>query len=200
MPVRARGQRGGEGDGRTAVVTMSAALERLRALLRAEGGLIATLLAPASASTENGDAGASPAAIAARGPRAAGRREEYELLIEAIYEGYLLHYGAPRVVRVPEADLGLLAGDQLYAIGLERLVSLGDTHAVAELADTITLSALAHGAGEPQLAQAVWAAGARAVGWGPSEEHRRAKDLLLEGAPEAIEAMRTSASGAPDTP
>ena len=179
---------------------MSAALERLRALLRAEGGLIATLLAPAGAGVENGDAPASPAVIAARGPRAAGRREEYELLIEAIYEGYLLHYGAPRVVRAPEADLGLLAGDQLYAIGLERLVSLGDTHAVAELADTITLSALAHGAGEPQLAQAVWAAGARAVGWGPSEEHRRAKDLLLEGAPEAIEAMRTSAREAPHTP
>jgi hypothetical protein len=200
MPVRALSQRGGEGDERTADGAMSAALERLRGLLRAEGGLIATLLAPAGASVENGDGDASPGAIAARGPRAAGRREEYELLIEAIYEGYLLHYGAPRVVRVPEADLGLLAGDQLYAIGLERLVSLGDTHAVAELADTITLSALAHGAGEPQLAQAVWAAGARAVGWGPSEEHRRAKDLLLEGAPEAIEAMRTSAAAAPDTP
>jgi hypothetical protein len=188
---------------------MSAALESLRGLLRAEGGLIATLLAPAGASVANGDgdgrAGighrdASPAAIAARGPRTAGRREEYELLIEAIYEGYLLHYGAPRVVRVPEADLGLLAGDQLYAIGLERLVSLGDTHAVAELADTITLSALAHGAGEPQLAQAVWVAGARAVGWGPSEEHRRAKELLLEGAPEAIDAMRTSAAATPNTP
>ena len=185
-----------------AVGAMSAALEQLCALLRAEGGLIATLLAPtnANASVGNGDAASSPAAIAARGPRAAGHRDEYELLIEAIYEGYLLHYGSPRVVRAPEADLGLLAGDQLYAIGLERLVSLGDTHAVAELADTITLSALAHGAGEPQLAQAVWAAGARAVGWGPSEEHRRAKDLLLEGAPEAIEAMRTSASPAPHTP
>jgi hypothetical protein len=178
----------------------SGGLERLRLLLRSEGGLMASLV---TARTPNGghDASAeSPATTAARGPRADGRREEYELLIEAIYEGYLLHYGAPRIVRVPEADLRLLAGDQLYAIGLARLVSLGDTLAVAELADTITLSALAQGAGEQELACAVWAAGARAVGWGPSSDHRHAKNLLLEGAPEAIEAMRTSARGSPETP
>ena len=38
-----------------------------------------------------------PAQLAASGPRAEGSREDYELLIEAIYEGYLLHYGTPRV-------------------------------------------------------------------------------------------------------
>ena len=73
-------------------------------------------------------------------------------------------------------------------------MALGDTHAVAELADTITLSALAQGAGERALAEAVWAAGARAVGWGSSEEHRRAKELVFARAPEALEAMRTSAA------
>jgi hypothetical protein len=173
-------------------------LDRLQALLREEGGLIATLVDPVGEHGGSpGAALASPASVAAGGPRAEGRREEYELLVEAIYEGYLLHYGAPRVVRAPEADLGLLAGDQLYAIGLARLVALGDTHAVAELADTITLSALAQGAGEAALAAAVWAAGARAVGWGASEAHGRAKDLAFSGAPEAIEAMRTSARGAP---
>ena len=113
--------------------------------------------------------------------------------MEAIYEGYLLHYGCPRVVRAPDADLGVLAGDRLYAIGLARLVALGDATAVAELADTITLSSLAQGAGEQELADVVWAAGARAVGWGSSDAHRRAKDLVFAGAPEAIEAMRTSA-------
>jgi len=97
------------------------------------------------------------------------------------------------VVRAAEADVGLLAGDRLYAIGLARLVALGDTVAVAELADTITLSALAQGAGEQALADAVWAAGARAVGWGSSAEHRRAKDLVSASAPQALEAMRTSA-------
>jgi hypothetical protein len=177
------------------------ALARLRALLRDEGGLIATLVEPdpTASATDAPDArnghGASPGAIAARGPRAAGRRDQYELLVEAIYEGYLLHYGAPRVVRVPDADLKLLAGDRLYAIGLARLVELGDTLAVAELADTITLSALAQGAGQSKLADAVWVAGARAVGYGSSAEHDRAKDLVLAGAPNAIEAMRTSALG-----
>jgi hypothetical protein len=169
-------------------------LARLQRLLHGEGGLMAALVDPAATVDGRVDGTvSSPALLAAEGPRAEGRREEYELLVEAIYEGYLLHYGSPRVVRTPEADLGLLAGDQLYAIGLARLVELGDTLAVAELADTITLSALAQGAQDPALADAVWAAGARAVGWGSSDAHGRAKDLVFAGAPEAIEAMRTSA-------
>lgn len=177
-------------------------LESLRTLLRDEGGLIATLVDPEVQvdRAAQGEIVASPARVAAEGPRAEGRRAEYELLVEAIYEGYLLHYGSPRVVCPAEADLGLLAGDQLYAIGLAQLVALGDTAAVAELADTITLSALAQGAGKRALADAVWAAGARAVGWGSSEVHRHAKDLAFAGAPQAIEAMRTSATGLPASP
>ncbi len=189
-------------DGRTP--EEAPALARLRALLREEGGLLASLVDAPRASNGHGagnghDAGngheQSPARVAASGPRAARQAGEYELLVEAIYEGYLLHYGAPRVVCTPEADLRVLAGDRLYAIGLARLVELGDTPAVAELADTITLSALAQGAGDAALADAVWAAGARAVGWGASERHARAKALVAERAPEAIEAMRTSAEG-----
>ena len=99
-------------------------------------------------------------------------------------------------MRAPEEDLGLLAGDRLYALGLARLVRLGDVEAVAELADVITLSALAQASGGPELADAVWRAGARAVGWGSSPHHERAKALAVASAPEAIEAMRTSAAGA----
>lgn len=174
-------------------------LARLRELLRDGGGLMANLVVP-HAPAAPGAANAvepSPARIVADGPRSAGAREEYELLVEAIYEGYLLHYASPRVVRVPEADLGLLAGDRLYAIGLARLVELGDTFAVAELADTITLSALAQGAGRSELAQDVWLAGARAVGWGSSASHQRAKELVFADDPDAIEAMRTSAGAVP---
>ncbi len=177
------------------------ALERLRELLLAEGGLMATLVDRRGASSgERETAPVSPAAIAAAGPRAEGRRGEYELLVEAIYEGYLLHYGEPRVLRSSDADLGLLAGDQLYAIGLAQLVALGDTQAVAELADTITLSALAHADGSPALAEAVWAAGAQAVGWGASATHRDAKALVLDGDPAALDAMRTSVEGIPAAP
>ena len=175
------------------------ALARLRALLEHEGGLIATLLADRVNGDREaaGESSVSPSRTAAAGPRTRARGADYELLVEAIYEGYLLHYGEPRVVCAPEADLRLLAGDRLYAIGLARLVELGDTLAVAELADTITLSALAQGAGKQELADAVWAAGARAVGWGSSEAHRRAKELVSAGAEEAFEAMRTSAAGLP---
>jgi hypothetical protein len=182
------------------------ALVRLRSLLSDEGGLIAMLVdEPGLAegdgvATSVGTTAESPASLAAKGPRTAPLREEYELLVEAIYEGYLLHYGAPRVLRAPDADMRVLAGDRLYAIGLARLVELGDTPAVAELADTISLSALAQGAGKRELADAVWAAGARAVGWGSSEQHGRAKELVANGAPEAFEAMRTSALPSPASP
>jgi hypothetical protein len=165
-------------------------LERLHRLLVGEGGLIATLVAstfePSGATDEDG-----PAQLAASGPRAAGARTEYELLVEAIYEGYLLHYDAPRVVRPREADLGVLAGDRLYALGLDRLVKLGDMHAVAELADVITLTALAHGECRGELAEAVWRAGAQAVGWGASAEHEQAKTLVRAGSSDALAALRS---------
>ncbi len=177
-------------------------LQLLAALLREQGGLLASLLVddydartagpPVAADRSNGTSGerpADPARLAASGPRATGRVAEYELLMEAIYEGYLLHYGTPRLLRPPEADLGLLAGDQLYALGLARLVALGDLAAVAELADVITLTALAHGAGREDLARATWSAGARAVGWGPSECHREAKALVRAGEAGALDAM-----------
>ena len=173
-------------------------MDLLAELLREDGGLVAELVGADEEPV--GPGGPSPAVVAASGPRTRGRRDEYELLVEAIYEGYLLHYGAPRVLRSSDADLGLLAGDQLYAIGLARLVALGDTVAVAELADTITLSAMAQAGGSPELADAVWAAGAHAVGWGSSDTHREAKELVLDGAPAAIEAMRTSAECVPAAP
>jgi len=170
----------------------------LRALLEEQGGLIAEMLAsPAGTLVEvAGEAERQPSELAraaAAGPRTRARWSEYELLIEAIYEGYLLHYGIPRVLPVRDLDLGLLAGDRLYALGLARLVALGDLDGVAELADVITLAALAHGSGRPELAGVVWAAGVRAVGWGPSAAHARAKALARAGDPEALEAMRACA-------
>ena len=83
-----------------------------------------------------------------------------------ILEGSRLHYGEPRVVQPDDPDLALLLGDQLYALGLSRLAALGDLDAVAELADVISLVAQAHAAGDADLAEAVWEAGAVAVGWG----------------------------------
>lgn len=170
-------------------------LERLRVLLLGEGGLMASLVHDAALlAPAQHDSVVGPAQLAASGPRVDGRAPDYELLVETIYEGYLLHYRTPRVVRAPEKDLALLAGDRLYALGLARLVALGDVEAVAELADVIALSALAHGAEAPELADAVWMAGARAVGWGASPEHERAKALTRSGSPEALQALLALAS------
>jgi hypothetical protein len=163
------------------------ALARLRALLLQEGGLMSGLVL-ADGLPERSVQG--PAQVVASGPRAAGSRAEYELLVETIYEGYLLHYHTPRVVQAREPDLGLLAGDRLYALGLARLVKLGDIEGVAELADVITLSALAHGGGRPELADQVWIAGARALGWGSTPGYEQAKALVRSGVPEALEALR----------
>ena len=152
--------------------------------LRERGGLLGEL------AREPGDQLAGPPQRAARGPRVAGHAEEYELLLEMILEGSLLHYGTPRVVAAEDADVALLLGDQLYALGLSRLAALGDMEAVAELADVISLVAQAHAGGDQRLADAVWEAGAVAVGWGPDPGHERAKALARAGDPGAVGALR----------
>ncbi len=177
-------------DSIEAAEALGASLERLRALLLTEGGLMASLVSRDSDIARPHDPSPGPAQLAASGPKARGHEQDYELLVETIYEGYLLHYGASRVVRPPEEDLGLLAGDRLYAIGLARLVELGDIEAVAELADTIALSALARAEAAPELAEEVWMAGARAVGWGASAGYEDAKSLLRAGSPKALETLR----------
>jgi hypothetical protein len=160
-------------------------LERLAELLRAEGGLIAAHVATAPEHD-----GVALGSIVASGPRAAAARDSYDLLVEAIREGYLLHYGAAaRVVICDDPDLALLAGDRLYALGLEWLVALGDVPSVAELADVISLCALAHSRRDGELAEAVWVAGARAVGWGPAAAHADAKARARAGDPAATELL-----------
>jgi hypothetical protein len=152
---------GGSGD-------VGNALERLAAEVRDRGGLLAGAVRPVSTDGAYG-------ALAASGSRAAGREQDYALLVEAIHEGYLLHYSDGRVVRPGDADLSLLAGDRLYALGLARLAELGDLAAVAELADVISLAAQAHAEGDAGRASAIWEAGVRAVGEGPEPGHEAAK-------------------------
>jgi hypothetical protein len=82
--------------------------------------------------------------LAASGPATVAAPAEYALVVEAVREGYLLHYGEPRLLAGHDADLALLAGDYLYALGLDRLTALGDTRAVAVLADLISTCARLH--------------------------------------------------------
>ena len=137
--------------------------------------------------------GPGPAQLAAAGPRVGDRSREYELLLEMIIEGSRLHYGPQRLVRTEDRDLALLLGDQLYALGLARLAALGDLEAVAELAEVISLVAEAHAGGDTALADAVWAAGAVAIGWGQHERHASAKRLARAGDSGAAQALRDAA-------
>jgi hypothetical protein len=172
-------------------------LSALREALLDQGGTLADALGPPATSVDaagrvrdqGADAGAGAPQLAAGGPRASGRERDYELLLEMILEGSLLHYGAPRVVRRADPDLALLLGDQLYAQGLARLAELGDLDAVAELADLISLLAQAQAATDPQLADAIWQAGAAAIGWGTTPEHTAAKALARTGDAGAVTAL-----------
>lgn len=99
--------------------------------------------------------------LAAAGPRAAAGPGEYSLVAEAVREGYLLHYAQPRLLAGHDPDLALLAGDYLYALGIERLAALGDTEAVHLLADLISTCAQLHAEGREDQVPAAWE---RAVG------------------------------------
>src|SRR4051812_32358550 len=83
---------------------------------------------------------------------------------EAVYEGFLMHYREPRSFsREMDEDLRLLAGDSLYAIGLERLAEDGDLRAVAELADLISGCAQAEAEGRARDAEALWESSVEAL-------------------------------------
>jgi hypothetical protein len=115
--------------------------------------------------------------LAASGPRSAGEPAEYALLIETIREGYLLHYAHPRLVEGADDDLALLAGDYLYARGLERLAVLGDLQAVRELSDLISLSAQLHAEGR-EGEHELWLASVTAVATGSDPAYEEAKSGL----------------------
>jgi hypothetical protein len=96
-------------------------------------------------------------AVAEPGPDRFGELDGVRgFVLEAVYEGYLMHYGSPRAFAGMEADLRLLAGDALYALGLSRLADSGDLEAVAVLSDLISRSAQAQAEGRPADADALW--------------------------------------------
>ncbi len=65
----------------------------------------------------------------------------YALGLESIYEGYLLHYGRPRLFAPADADTAILLGDYLYAHGLVRVAAHGEVAVVSDLAELVSLCA-----------------------------------------------------------
>jgi len=119
---------------------------------------------------------------------------QHALGLETIYEGYLVHYGRPRLFAPPNPDTALLLGDYLYAHGLVRIAASGDVAAVADLAELISLCAQGRaderdGDGDA----AAWAATAALLGAGGLEAGRDA--LRLNGTAGPLQHIARAAVG-----
>jgi hypothetical protein len=167
------------------------ALSALATLLRDEGSVISPHVSEPDVRPLLGE-------LAGAGPRTNAAAGEYAFVVEAVREGYELHYGRPRVVAGADRDLELLAGDYLYALGLERLASLGDLDSVRELSDLISLAARVHDRDDSAervaaASAALWLGAVTAIAGGTGVAHEHAKAALQAGAEDAEPSLRAAA-------
>lgn len=101
----------------------------------------------------------------------------FALAVETIYEGYLVHFGRPRLFAPGDPDTKLLLGDYLYAQGLVRLSAAGSVEAVADMGELISLCASlrAEGSGDDGPA---WAGTIALLGEGVLAETLEPAELL----------------------
>ena len=105
--------------------------------------------------------------------------ERFAVGLETIYEGYLLHYGKPRLFRADDRDTRILLGDYLYAHGLVRVASLGDVEAVGALGELLSLCAHLRVQGLPGDGEA-WAATVASLdGGAEGSDEARGRALAL---------------------
>ena len=114
----------------------------------------------------------------------------YALGLETIYEGYLVHYGEPRLFAPPDADIALLLGDYLYAHGLVHVAA--DVPAVADLSELISLCSQLRAEDAPGDGP-LWAATAACLGRASLDGPRAA--LRLRGDASGLEAAARAAAG-----
>jgi hypothetical protein len=118
--------------------------------------------------------------------------ERYALGIETIYEGYLLHYGRPRLFTPKDRDTTLLLGDYLYAHGLVRIEQVWSVDAVNDLAELIAMCAYLQAEGIVGDG-AAWSATAALLGRGLLDGGRTA--LRLDNDPRPLELLALEAAG-----
>jgi hypothetical protein len=118
--------------------------------------------------------------------------DRHGLGLETIYEGYLVHYGRPRLFASEDRDTALLLGDYLYAHGLVRIAETHDVGAVSDLAELISLCAQSRAAGRDGDGPA-WAATSASLGAGGLDLARRA--LRERGDSSILDAVARSLAG-----
>jgi hypothetical protein len=122
--------------------------------------------------------------------------EAFGLATESIYEGYLLHYGRPRLFTPPDDATAVLLGDYLYAHGLVRLARHENVGAVSDLAELISLcTQLRAENASPAADGAAWAATAALLGSGDARLERARAALRLQGDPGALHALAAGEAG-----
>jgi hypothetical protein len=112
--------------------------------------------------------------------------------VETIYEGYLLHYGRPRLFDPQDEDTALLLGDYLYAHGLVRIEQSASVEAVNDLAELIAICAYLQADGIAGDG-AVWAATASHLGRGRLDGAR--SSLRLDNDPGPLERLARGHAG-----
>jgi hypothetical protein len=122
--------------------------------------------------------------------------ERWALGLETIYEGYLLHYGRPRLFAPADRHTALLLGDYLYAHGLVRLAQLEIVSAVADLAELISLcTQLRAEHAAPAADGAAWAATAAMLGSGNGRLERARAALRLERDATPLQELAAESAG-----
>jgi hypothetical protein len=119
-------------------------------------------------------------------------QRRFALGLETIYEGYLSHYGRPRLFAPPDGDTALLLGDYLYAHGLVRIAELEDVQAVSDLAELISLCAQLQADGRDGDGH-LWAATAALLGGDTLADARTA--LRMRGDASQLERAAREAVG-----
>jgi hypothetical protein len=119
--------------------------------------------------------------------------DRFALGLETIYEGYLVHYGKPRLFETADPDTALLLGDYLYAHGLVRIASFGHVAAVADLSELISLCSQLR-AEDAEGDGPLWAATSALLGVGSRLDDARSA-LRLRGDASALDALAREAAG-----
>ena len=107
--------------------------------------------------------------------------EAFATGVETIYEGYLCHYGRPRLFAPADDELALLLGDYLYAHGLVRIAATGSVAAVSELAELISVCSRLRAEGENGDGEA-WLAAAASLGPRPPDDDTAERALAAHRA------------------